>query len=342
MVLLLAVAAGSLEGCAGRSGAAGRRETGKVVRVGYFPNITHAQVLVGVARGTFQERLGPETRVEFKVLNAGPSAIEALFAGELDLVYIGPNPAVNGYVRSGGQALRIVAGGASGGASLVVRGNLPITRPADFRGRRIASPQLGNTQDVALRWWLKEQGLGLKGEGGDVEVIPVKNPDQLALFLKQEIDAAWTVEPWVSRLVREGGGRVFLDERELWPEGKFVTTILVASSRFLREEPGLLKKWLQAHVELALWIQGNPAAARELVNRELERLTGKPLSREVLEDSFSRLEITYDPVRESLFSSADRAYELGFLGRERPDLSAIYDLTLLNQVLIEKGLATGG
>jgi NitT/TauT family transport system substrate-binding protein len=308
------------------------------IRAGHFPNITHAQGVIGQANGWFEKALGENTKVDWKIFNAGPSAIEALFAGQLDITYIGPNPAINGYVKSKGEALRIVAGGASGGAGLVVRKDSGINTVKDFDGKKIASPQLGNTQDVALRAWLIENGFSLKEKGGTVQVIPLANPDQLTLFLRKEIHGAWTVEPWVTRLILEGDGRLFLDEREIWPDGKFVTTHLIVSTEFLKEHPDLVKKWLAAHVELTEWINKNPVEAKTLLNEEIKRETGKALPQNVLDESLKRLDITYDPIASSLFKSAKSAYELGFLGSEQPDLSNIYDLTLLNEVLSEKGL----
>ena len=308
------------------------------IRAGHFPNITHAQGVIGQANGWFEKALGENTKVDWKIFNAGPSAIEALFAGQLDITYIGPNPAINGYVKSKGEALRIIAGGASGGAGLVVRTDSGINTVKDFDGKKIASPQLGNTQDVALRAWLTENGFNLKEKGGTVQVIPLANPDQLTLFLRKEIDGAWTVEPWVTRLILEGNGRLFLDEREIWPDGKFVTTHLIVSTKFLKEHPDLVKKWVAAHVELTEWINKNPVEAKTLLNEEIKRETGKALPQNVLDESLKRLDITYDPIASSLFKSAKSAYELGFLGSEQPDLSNIYDLTLLNEVLSEKGL----
>jgi len=308
-----------------------------VIRAGHFPNITHSQGVIGQANGWFDKALAPEARVDWKVFNAGPSAIEALFAGAIDLTYIGPNPAINGYVRSQGEALRIVAGATSGGAALVVRADSGIQKPEDFHGKKIASPQMGNTQDVALRGWLNAHGLKLREKGGDVQVIPIANPDQLTLFLKREIDGAWAPEPWASRLIREANGRLFLDERDLWPNGQFVTTHLIVSTKFLREHRSLVKKWVKAHVELTEWINKNLPEAKRVLNEEIKKETGKALPQPVLDDSFSRLQVTYDPVRSSLFTSAKWAFEAGFLGRERPDLSGIYDLSILNEVLKEKG-----
>ena len=308
-----------------------------VVRVGAFPNITHPQAISGKANGCFARALSPEAKIEWKTFNAGLSAIEALFAGAIDMSYVGPNPAINGYVRSNGEALRIVAGATGGGAALVVRNDSGINQPQDFHGKRIASPQLGNTQDVALRAWLKSNGLKTRDKGGDVEVMSVANPDQLTLFVKKELDAAWAPEPWASRLVHEAGGRIFLDERTLWPNGQFITTQLVVSSKFLGAHPDVVKRWLQAHVELTDWINGNVPEAKKLLNEQISKETGKGLSASVLDDSFSRLQITYDPLRGSLLRAAQLAFDAGFLGRQMPDLTRLYDLTLLNEVLAERG-----
>lgn len=207
----------------------------------------------------------------------------------------------------------------------------------DFRGKRIASPQMGNTQDVALRAWLKSQGLKTRDKGGDVTVMPIANPDQLTLFLKKEIDAAWAPEPWASRLVHDAGGRIFLDERTLWPHNQFLTTELIVSTKFLQSHPDLVKKWLHAHVDLSDWINKNPAEAKQILNQQIQRETGKGLAAAVLNDSFSRLQVTYDPLRQQLFQSAQLAFDAGFLGRQMPSLSRIYDLTLLNEVLMEEG-----
>jgi len=310
------------------------------IRVGYFPNITHSQALVGMANGAFQKELGDNVKIDAKIFNAGPSVIEALFAGEIDLSYIGPNPAINGYVKSKGEALRIVAGATSGGAGLVVRDGSGIKTKDDFHGRKIASPQLGNTQDVALRGWLKDNGYKLKEKGGDVQVIPIANPDQLMLFAKKEIDAAWTVEPWVTRLIKEGNGRLFLDERAIWPNGDFVTAHIIVSKKFLDVHPDLVKKWIAAHVDVTTWINANQAEAKKIVNSEIKRLTGKALPEDVINDAFSRLKVTYDPIKDSLFNSARWAFEQGFLGEKMPDLSDIYDLRLLKEVLSEKKLDT--
>ena len=308
-----------------------------VIRVGAFPNITHPQAMIGKANGWFEKAMGPQVKIDWKTFNAGPSAIEALFAGAIDMTYVGPNPAINGYVRSNGEALRIIAGATSGGAALVVRNDSGIQKPQDFHGKRIASPQMGNTQDVALRAWLKSNGLKTKDKGGDVQVIPIANPDQLTLFLKKELDGAWAPEPWASRLIHEANGRLFLDERTLWPNGQFITAHLIVSTKFLKEHPDLVKKWLAAHVELTAWINGHLPEAKQLLNQQISKETGKALSADVLNDSFGRLQVTYDPLKASLFNAARSAFDAGFLGRRMPDLSGMYDLSLLNQILMEKG-----
>lgn len=308
------------------------------LRLGYFPNITHAQAVIGIADGTFARALGNQVTIDAKVFNAGPSVIEAMFAGQIDISYIGPNPAINGYVKSKGEALRIIAGATSGGAVLVVRSDAGINAPADFRGKKIASPQLGNTQDVALRAWLHKQGFKLKDQGGDTQVIPIANPDILTLFRKKEIDAAWVPEPWGARLVREADGKIFLDERELWQDGKFVVAHVIVSTKFLKEHPDIVKKFLAAHVDLTQRITADPENSKHTLNKEIERLTSVALPKEILNDAWSRQTITYDPIRTSLLGSAEAAFKLGFLGDTMPNLDKIYDLTLLNAVLAEKNL----
>ncbi len=328
-------------GAPGPSGGPANESAGTplTVRLGYFPNVTHAVAVVGVARGTFAAALAPTATLEVKTFNAGPSLIEALFAGEIDIGYIGPNPAINGYVKSKGEALRIVAGAASGGALFIVRPDANIKTPADLDGKKLATPQLGNTQDVALRHYLLARGLNTIERGGAVQIIPTQNADILTLFRQGGIDGAWAPEPWASRLILEGNGKVFLDERDLWPGGRFVTTHVIVSARFLTAHPDGIKAFLRAHVETVQFINANLDEAKKIINEEIERITTRGLPEAVLDKSFETLDITYDPVQSSLFTSAEYAFALGFLGDAQPDLSGIYDLTLLNDVLAEKGLA---
>ncbi len=310
---------------------------GGTMRVGYFPNITHSQALIGLARGDFQQALGDAVTIEATSFNAGPSVIEALFAGQIDLAYIGPNPAINGYVQSKGEALRIVAGATSAGAALVVRPAANIQSAADLAGKRLSTPQLGNTQDVALRNYLIANGLNSTENGGNVAVIPTQNPQILDLFKQGQIDGAWVPEPWASRLVVEGGGEVFLDERDLWPNGDFVTAHIIVSTSFLQAHPDLVQAWLEAHVAITEWELANPGEAQALLNAEIEKLTGKKLAADVLAAAWERMRPTWDPIASSLFAAADAAFAAGFL-KEKPDLAGIYDLKLLNEVLKQRGL----
>jgi len=316
----------------------------KILRIGHFPNVTHAQAVIahGLSRegkGWFEQRLGPDIDLQWFVYNAGPSAMEAIFTKSVDITFVGPNPAINAHLRARGDEIRIVAGACSGGASLVVKTNGPIKTDADFKGRRVATPQLGNTQDVAARAWLKSKGNRVTLTGGDVLVVPTANPDQLALFRKGDIDAVWTAEPWVSRLVLEAGGSVYLDESKLWPQtgGKYVTTHLVSSVAFLEKQSALLKKFIAAHVELTEWIRTNPDEAKRIFNAEIKAETTRALPQETLDRAWSNLELTWDPISASLIKSADDAFAIGFL-RQKPDMSRIYDLKWLNEVLQTRGL----
>jgi NitT/TauT family transport system substrate-binding protein len=308
-----------------------------VVHVGYFPNLTHSQALIGLARGDFAEALGAQARIEPKAFNAGPSVIEALFAGEIDLAYIGPNPAINGFVRSQGEALRVIAGATSGGAAFVVRPETGIRSPEDLNGKRLATPQLGNTQDVALRSYLAQHQLQPTERGGTVQIIPTANPEILDLFRRGEIDGAWVPEPWATRLLLEGGGELFIDERTLWPEGDFTTALLIVRTAFLEAHPDLVRAWLQAHVSLTVWEQSNPDEAKLLANAEIGRITSQALPQAVLDGAWSRQRVTYDPLTETIVASAQAAYAAGYLD-EAPDLSAMVELGPLRAVLADLGL----
>jgi NitT/TauT family transport system substrate-binding protein len=309
----------------------------KTVRVGYFPNLTHAQAVIGLGNGDFQKALGSNIEVKTQVFNAGPSAIEALFANQIDVTYIGPNPAINGYVQSEGKALRIVAGAASGGASFVVRNDAGINSVADLAGKKFSSPQLGNTQDVALRKYLLDNGYKTKENGGNVEVLPASNGDIFTLLVKKDIDGAWVPEPWVARHIKEANSYVFLDERTLWPNGDFVTAHIIVRTDYLKENPDVIEKLIKAHIDETNWINSHPDEARRVFNEQLQILTGKTIPDDEFKDAFSRLRLTYDPIKDSLIKSANAAYDLGYL-KQKPDLSGIYDLTILNKVLRERGL----
>jgi NitT/TauT family transport system substrate-binding protein len=312
----------------------------KTVRIGYFPNINHAQAVIGFGNGDFQKALGNNIKVQTTVFNAGPSAIEALLSKRIDATYVGPNPAINGYVVSGGKDLKVIAGASSGGASLVVRKDVGINSPKDLAGKRIASPELGNTQDIALRSYLLKNGLKTTDQGGNVVLTPIANPDILTLFLKKQLDGAWVPEPWATRLVNEANGRIFLDERSIWPGGKFVTANIAVSTDYLKNNPDVISKLLAAHVNETAWINNHKDEAVQAFNTQVKKLTGKSIPIDELKQAFSRIDFTYDPIKLSLFQSADNAYNLGLLtkGKPHPDLSGIFDLTLLDQVLKSKGL----
>ena len=315
----------------------------KTLKIGYFPNINHAQAVIGLGNGTFQKDLGDNVEVKTFVFNAGPSAMEALFAKQVDVTYVGPNPAINAYVVSQGKDLRIISGASSGGAVFVVRNDSGIQSTKDFANKKFASPQLGNTQDVALRKYLLDNGYKTKENGGNVEVVPAKPADILTLMLKKEIDGAWVPEPWGARLIKEANARLFLDERDRWPpNGQFVTSNIVARTDYLQNNPDVIKKLLAAHVDETEWINSHKEEAIKAFNVELKKLTGQAIPEDQLRGSLARLELTYDPIKLSLFQSANSAFDIGFLGKTRPDLSGIYDLKILDEVLSEKGLPTVG
>lgn len=338
-VALLALLTLTLAACSSNTSSSNGGSSSVTVRLGYFPNLTHAVALVGVARGTFQKALGSNVTLQPKIFNAGPAEIEALFANDIDIGYVGPAPAINGYVKSKGQALRIIAGAASGGTLFIVRPQSNIKSANDLAGKKIADPQQGGTQDVALRYYLLDHGLKPADQGGNVQIVPTDNSTILTLFKEGRIDGAWVPEPWATRLVVEGKGQVFVDERSLWPGGKFVTTDVIVSTKFLTQHPDLVNKFLQAHVETVQYIASNPDSAKSLVNSEIKRITSQQLPSQELDQAYNNLNITYDPITDSLQEQADHAYSLGFLGSTKPDLSGIYDLGPLNQVLSSKGLA---
>jgi NitT/TauT family transport system substrate-binding protein len=310
----------------------------KVTRLGYFPNINHAQAVIGVGNGDFQKALGSNIELKPFVFNAGPTAIQALFGKQLDALYVGPNPAINGYVVSDGKDLKIVAGAASGGAVFVVRNDSGIESSKDFAGKNFASPQLGNTQDVALRKYLLDNGYQTKERGGSVQVSPAANADILTLLLKKEVDGAWVPEPWGERFIKEANSRLYVDERDVWPHGKFVTANIVVRTDYLKDNPDVIEKLLGAHIDETQWINTHQDESITQFNSELKRLTTQTIPVDVLKQSLTRLELTWDPIASSLYKSAENAFEIGFLGKTKPNLVGIYDLTLLNKVLKEKGL----
>ena len=294
-----------------------------VVRVGHFPNITHAQGLVAhnlsrQGKGWFEERLGPGTRIEWFVYNAGPSAMEAIFAQSIDLTYVGPGPALNAYTKSNGAEVRLIAGSANGGAALVVQPDQNLKAAADFRGKKIATPQLGNTQDISCRAWLLAGGLKITQLGGDAQVLPTQNPDQLPLFQQKKVDAVWTVEPWVSRLEREAGGKILVDEKDV------ATTVLVSSAKFLSTQRDLVKKFAEAHAALTDWMAKNPDEAQKLIKAELLAETRGDMAPDLIAQSWKRIVFTAETPRASIESFLQNSLKTGFI-KTAPDLTKLFE-----------------
>ena len=306
------------------------------VRLGFFPNVTHAPALVGVAEGLFTTALGPGVELDTFSFDAGTEAVEALLSGALDITFIGPNPAINAYAASNGEAVRIVSGSTSGGAFLVVRPD--ITSAEQLAGTTLASPSLGNTQDVALRAWLRDQGFETTPDGGgDVSILPQKNSATLELFTAGSIDGGWVPEPWATRLVGEGGGVVLVDERDLWPEtsGMYVTTHVLVRTEYLEDHPDLVKAVLVGMADAIELIGADPGAAQADVIAQIAEITGSEPTADVIAASWANLTFTLDPVAASLAASAADATSVGLL--DPVDLTGIYDLTLINQILAERG-----
>lgn len=299
-------------------------EQENTVRVSFFPNIGHSIAIVGMERGTFSEKLGNQTTIKTRLFDSGPQVIESMFANEIDIAYVGPGPAINGFLKSDGKALKILAGAASGGVSLVVHPNSGIKSSADFSGKRIAAPQIGNTQDVSLRSFLYQNNLKPAEKGGTVYVINVVNPDIFTLFSKGELDAAWVPEPWATRLVQQLDGIRLFQEKELWSDQEFSSTVLIVRSDFLEKHPDIVQKWVDAHVQTSDWINEHPDETETIFNDFLKKNTGKTLQPKLLHEAFSHLQITYDPIESSIYTFAERANSLGYLGRDGYSLEGIF------------------
>ncbi|MFD7132301.1 aliphatic sulfonate ABC transporter substrate-binding protein [Streptomyces sp. NPDC059894] len=307
------------------------------VKIGYFGNLTHGTALVGVNKGYFQKALGA-TKATYQVFNAGPSEIEALNSGSIDIGWIGPSPAINGYTKSAGENLRIIGGSASGGVKLVVDPD-KIKSVKDVKGKKIATPQLGNTQDVAFLNWIAEQGWKVDAESGkgDVSVVRTDNKTTPDAYRSGSIDGAWVPEPTASKLVAEGA-EVLLDEADLWPDEKFVITNIIVSQTFLDEHPKAVEAVLKASVETNAYISAHPDEAKTAANAQLESDSGAALPADVLDPAWESIRFTDDPLASTLKTEAEHAVQAGLL--EDPELDGIYDLTLLNKVLAAEGDST--
>lgn len=333
VVTALIVLVGGISGC---SSSTTTENKNIKVRIAHFPNITHSQALVGRANGQFQKALGEANQIEWKTFNAGPAEIEALFAGEVDIGYIGPGPAINGYTKSKGD-LQIIAGATDAGAILVTRKDLVLKNVGELSGKRIAVPQFGNTQDLSLRHILQGNGLTDTTKGGTVEVRQADNPDIKTLLDKGEIDAALVPEPWGARLISEVKANVLLDHKQVWRDGNYTTAVVVARTKFIQDHPDVIEKFLRTHVELTDYINKNPEPAKETVNAQIKEFTGKPLAKEILDDAFKRLTVTNDPEKDSVIDFVKLSVDAGFI-KTAPDLKNLFNFTILNKVLKEKGL----
>jgi len=331
----LGLAMAMLAGCASAQAATPTTTPDKLdtLRLGYFATVTHAPALVGVEKGFLQKELG-DTQLKTEVFNAGPAAIEALSAGAIDAAYIGPNPAINTFIKSGGASARIIAGATSGGAALVVRDG--ITGADDLKGKTLATPQLGNTQDVALRTWLSSKGLKTSvSGGGDVTITPTENAQTLTLFKNGQLDGAWLPEPWASRLVVEAGAHVLQDERDLWPGGKFPTTVLLVSKDFADKHPAAVKELLAGHLDSLDWIAKNPTEVGGVVNAALQKATGKPLADGVLTKALANVSFSADPNAKAFATLVKNGVTAGT--QTKGSIDGLFDLTALNAALTERG-----
>ena len=307
------------------------------VRIGFFPNITHSQALIGKSEGQFEKAIGDKYTIEWKEFNAGPAELESLYAGEVDIGYIGPGPAINGFTNSKGD-IQIIAGASNAGAVLVARKDAAISSVKDLEGKKVAVPQFGNTQDLSLRALLKANGLKDKTKGGSVEIVQSENADTKNLLDQGRVDAAIVPEPWGSRYVKEVGAKIILDYKDVWRDGDYSTAVVVARKDFIKDHPDIVENFLKAHVEVTDYINNDLENAKTTVNKELDNLTKKSLQEDILDSAFRRLISTYNPEKAAIAEMVDLSLDVGFIKR-KTDLKDLYSLDLLNKVLKEKGKA---
>lgn len=297
------------------------------VRLGYFANLTHAQAVLGVASGEFAQAISPNT-LSTKVFNAGPSLIEALFAGEIDIGYIGPGPALTAFEKSHGEGVRVIAGAAANGVVIVAGPDSGINTLADLKGKRIATPQMGNTQDIAARHYLIHE---LKQVNAD-NVLPVPNAEQSGMMSRGQIDAAWAPEPWAARLEAEAGGKVIAEEKDLWPDGEFTLTVIIVNPEFLAKHADIVEKMLGVHVQWTMRLQTNPTQQVAQLVEAMKSLTGKGLDPAIMERAISRVKFTNDPSQATFETMAQWAFDLGF-SKLKPDLKSLIDTTILKKAV---------
>ena len=294
------------------------------IRVAFFPSISHAVPIVGIENNIFQENLTEQKIIEVKIFDSGPQVIESLFAKSIDLAYVGPGPIINGFLKSNGQDLKILAGAANGGASFIIQKDSGLDSIENFQGKRIASPQISNTQDVSLRHYLSTHGLEPVEKGGTVFVINISNPDIYTLFAKGDIDGAWVPEPWATILVEELGGVRLFNESQFWPEKQFSSVLLIGRTNFIEQNPETVEKWILSNQKTAEWINSNPDKTKMIYNEFMQDYMGKTFSKKIVDESFSNLEITSDPIKNSVLTFAERADSLGYLGRSGYNLDGLF------------------
>jgi len=294
------------------------------LRVAFFPSIGHAVPIVGLENGIFQEEIGEQIKIETKIFDSGPQVIESIFAGSIDIAYVGPGPIINGFLKSDGNDIKILSGAASGGASFIVQPNSGLDSIENFNGKRIASPQISNSQDVSLRYYLESNGLKPVEKGGTVFVLNISNPDIYTLFAKGDIDGAWVSEPWATLLVEELGGVRLFNEEKLWPGEQFASVLLIARTNYLENNPEIIQNWVNSHEETVSWINSNPDKSKIIFSNFLKNYMGKSLPSKIIDESFSNLEITSDPIKNSVLTFAERADSLGYLGRTGYNLDGIF------------------
>ena len=294
------------------------------LRIAYFPNIGHAVPIVGIENNFFLEKLSSDTKIESRIFDSGPQVIESLFANSVDIAYVGPGPAINGFLNSENNNIQILSGAASGGASFIVHPESEINSASDFSGKKIAAPQIGNTQDVSLRHYLSENNLKPAEKGGSVVIYNISNPDIYTLFVKGDIDGAWVAEPWATILETELNGKRLFFEEDLWPNKQFASVLLIANTDYVKKNPELISKFLLSHHHTVNWINDNPLETRIIFNNFLKSHLGQSLSDDVVDISLSNLEITTNPVKDSVYSFAEKANVLGYLGRNGYDISEIF------------------
>ena len=294
------------------------------IHVAFFPSISHVVPIVGIENNIFQENLTEQKIIEVKIFDSGPQVIESLFAKSIDLAYVGPGPIINGFLKSNGQDLKILAGAANGGASFIIQKDSGLDSIENFQGKRIASPQISNTQDVSLRHYLSTHGLEPVEKGGTVFVINISNPDIYTLFAKGDIDGAWVPEPWATILVEELGGVRLFNESQFWPEKQFSSVLLIGRTNFIEQNPETVEKWILSNQKTAEWINSNPDKTKMIYNEFMQDYMGKTFSKKIVDESFSNLEITSDPIKNSVLTFAERADSLGYLGRSGYNLDGLF------------------